>query len=344
MFGVILTAPKYAPLGLNSVSKLRFGGHDADPCRQYLRISTEHQQYSLKNQSVAIERYAGDHDAVIVRTYSDAARSGLVLNRRMGLRQLLQDVISGDADYKMILVYDVSRWGRFQDIDESGHYEFICRSAGVPVHYVAEPFQNDGTLPSMIRKALKRIMMAGEYSRELSVKVYEGAKRLASMGFKQGGVAGFGFRRLLISPAGDPKQELAPGERKSIQQDRVVLTPGPEYECYWVREIFRMYTQDRKLPLHIANELNAEGVRYTGIIRRQWYPQAVNRILRNPKYAGTCVYGRYSQRLRTPRVRMPNPTWTIMRNAWTPIVDQATSDLAQQRFANQTWFKSDERS
>ena len=72
--------------------------------------------------------------------------------------------MAGAAPYKAILVYDVSRWGRFQDTDESAHYEFLCKSAGVPVHYCAETFANDGSLPSLIMKALKRTM-AGEYGR-----------------------------------------------------------------------------------------------------------------------------------------------------------------------------------
>jgi DNA invertase Pin-like site-specific DNA recombinase len=140
------------------------------PAAQYLRMSTEHQQYSLENQSAAIQNYANRHGFEIVQTYSDAAKSGVALKRRTGLRQLLQDVVSGNAAYRAILVYDVSRWGRFQDTDESAHYEFVCKSAGVPVHYCAETFANDGSLPSLIMKALKRTM-AGEYSRELGVKV-----------------------------------------------------------------------------------------------------------------------------------------------------------------------------
>jgi hypothetical protein len=55
-------------------------------------------------------------------------------------------------------VYDVSRWGRFQDSDEAAHYEFVCKTAGAPVHYCAEMFANDGTLLSTIMKALKRAM------------------------------------------------------------------------------------------------------------------------------------------------------------------------------------------
>lgn len=170
------------------------------PAAQYLRMSTEHQQYSLENQSTAIRKYAESHGFEVVLSYSDAAKSGLVLKRRVGLRQLLQDVVAGDASYKAILVYDVSRWGRFQDTDESAHYEFLCKSAGVPVHYCAETFANDGSLPSLIMKALKRTM-AGEYSRELGVKVLGGQKRLARLGFKQGGVPGYGLRRMLVSAA-----------------------------------------------------------------------------------------------------------------------------------------------
>src|SRR5690349_448122 len=166
---------------------------------QYLRMSTEHQQYSMQNQSQQIMKYAEEHGFVVTQTYSDAARSGIVLKNRPGLQQLLRDVVSGTVTYKAILVYDVSRWGRFQDTDEAAHYEFLCKSVGIPVHYCAETFQNDGTLQSLIMKTLKRTM-AREYSRELGVKVLAGQKRLASLGFKQGGAPGYGLCRLLVSP------------------------------------------------------------------------------------------------------------------------------------------------
>ncbi len=182
------------------------------PAAQYVRMSTEHQQYSLENQSMAIQKYAESHGFEVVRTYSDAAKSGLVLRRRAGLQQLLQDVVGGTSGYRAILVYDVSRWGRFQDTDESAHYEFLCKSAGVPVHYCAETFANDGSLPSLIMKALKRTM-AGEYSRELGVKVLEGQKRLAHLGFKQGGPPGYGLRRMLVSP--DRKSKATIGCRRT---------------------------------------------------------------------------------------------------------------------------------
>jgi DNA invertase Pin-like site-specific DNA recombinase len=158
------------------------------PAAQYLRMSTEHQQYSLASQSTAIQTYAEFHGFEVVRTYSDPAKSGLVLRYRTGLRQLQRDVVSGSPDYRVILVYDVSLWGPFQDTDESAHYEFLCKSSWVPVHYCAETFANDGSLTILIMKALKR-SMAGEYSRELGVEVLAGLKRQAHLGFKQGGYA-----------------------------------------------------------------------------------------------------------------------------------------------------------
>src|ERR1700733_4827884 len=102
---------------------------------QNLRMSPEHQEYSLHNQSQAIAKYAEEHGFVVGHTYSDPAISGVLLRRRKGLRKLIEDVVKGHAHYKAILVYDVSRWGRFQDTDEGAYYEYLCKSAGVRVHY-----------------------------------------------------------------------------------------------------------------------------------------------------------------------------------------------------------------
>ena len=310
------------------------------PVAQYLRMSTEHQQYSFENQRAKIEKYAKEQGFEIVKTYPDAAKTGVVLKRRLGLRQLLQDVVNPDArTYKAILVYDVTRWGRFQDTDESAHYEFLCKSAGVPVHYCAETFANDGSLPSLIMKALKRTM-AGEYSRELGVKVLEGQRRLAQLGFKQGGLPGYGLRRMLISADGTRKQLLAIGERKSIATDRIILVPGPANEVQIVRDIYQMLISEKLTVYAIAGELNRRGVEYIG--HSPWNYQAVHGILSHPKYAGCHVFGRTSSRLYTPTVRLPKADWILTPAAFEPIVDQATFSEAQGILQGRTINKSDE--
>src|SRR5580692_2694412 len=187
----------------------------------YVRMSTEHQQYSTSNQMDVITEYAKRREKQIVKQYSDEGKSGLNIQGRESLAQMIQDVQNGTLSFSNILVYDVSRWGRFQDADESAYYEYICRRAGVSVHYCAEQFENDGSPVSTIVKGVKRAM-AGEYSRELSAKVFIGQCRLIELGFRQGGAPGFGLRRMLRDQGGGAKGMLSRGEQKSIQTDRVV--------------------------------------------------------------------------------------------------------------------------
>ena len=132
---------------------------------QYVRMSTDYQRYSIENQAAVIAAYAQAHDLSIVRTYRDEGESGLKLKNRPGLIQLLDDVRSGHADFDHILVYDVSRWGRFQDVDESAHYEFVCKQIGIKVAYCAEQFDNNDSMVSSIVKNIKRVM-AAEYNQE----------------------------------------------------------------------------------------------------------------------------------------------------------------------------------
>ena len=67
----------------------------------YVRASTDHQQYSIENQLQAITDYALAHDFQVVRTYSDAGRSGLTVHGRDALQQLVADVEGRRADFDL---------------------------------------------------------------------------------------------------------------------------------------------------------------------------------------------------------------------------------------------------
>jgi DNA invertase Pin-like site-specific DNA recombinase len=299
------------------------------PAAQYVRMSTDHQQYSTGNQADAIAAYATDRGFEIVATYADEGRSGVSLTGRAALRRLIGDVQSGAA-FRAILVYDVSRWGRFQDVDESAYYEYICRRAGISVHYCAEQFDNDGSLATMIIKNMKRAM-AGEFSRELSIKVFDGQCRMIERGFKAGGRAGYGLRRQLIDMDGTPKALLKNGERKGIQGDRVVLVPGPPEETETVRRIFRMFVEDRMDERDICRVLNGEGLRTD--LERPFDRDHIRAILRGEKYIGNNVYGRVSRRLKTPTSNNPPDRWVRLEGAFEAIVDEAQFAAAQAIFS-----------
>ena len=296
------------------------------PAAAYVRMSTEHQQYSTENQIAVIRCYAAEHDLQIVRTYTDDAKSGLHLNNRHGLRQLLHDVGRGEADFAAILVYDVSRWGRFQDPDESATYEFSCRSADIEVHYCAEQFVNDGTPISTIVKGVKRAM-AAEYSRELSAKVFAGQCRLIEHGYRQGGMAGFGLRRMRIDQSGTPQGILSKGEYKSLQTDRVILVPGPANELETVRWVYRQFVDEGKVESEIAALLNERGV--TTDLGRPWTRGTVHQVLTNEKYIGNNVYNRRSFKLKEKREVNPPHKWVRADEAFEGIVEPQAFFTAQ---------------
>jgi len=266
---------------------------------EYVRMSTEHQQYSTENQADVIREYASARGYEIVRTYTDDGKSGLRLDGREGLKRLLSDVEAGKTDFEAILVYDVSRWGRFQDTDESAYYEYRLKRAGIKLVYCAEQFENDGSPVSTIIKGVKRAM-AGEYSRELSAKVFKGQCRLIEMGYRQGGPAGFGLRRKLIDQSGEPKGVLKRGEHKSLQTDRVVLVAGPDDEVAIVRSIYEMFLGQNRSEREIAQILNDRGIATD--LGRAWTRGSVHQILTNEKYIGNNVWNRVSFKLKKNRV------------------------------------------
>jgi len=289
-------------------------------------MSTDHQKYSTENQLDTIRRYADQRGYTIVRTFEDSGRSGLRMDGRDGLKSLMLEVQSGTAEFQAILVYDVSRWGRFQDADEGAYHEHICSRAGIPVHYCGEQFDNDGSIGSILLKNVKRVM-AGEYSRELSVKVFAGQCRLIEHGFRQGGPAGFGLRRLLIDEDRNPKGELGRGDRKSLQTDRVVLTRGPLEEIEHVKSIYSMFVEEGQSEREIAIALNQLGI--TSDLGRPWTRASIHQILTNEKYIGNNIFNRISYKLKKRRVVNRPDTWVRADGVFPSIVDQALFERAR---------------
>ncbi len=292
----------------------------------YLRMSTEHQQYSTDNQMAVIERYAADNDMELVATYSDEARSGLRYDTRPGMQQMLADAQKADSGFDAILVYDISRWGRFQDQDEAAALEFACRKARVQVHYCMDQFVNDGSPMSTVMKSLGRYM-AADYSSKLSEKVFAGQCRLIRLGFRQGGAAGYGLRRMRIDQNREPQGVLDRGQRKSLQTDRVILVPGPEEEVENVRWMYRQFVDGGKLEAEIASLLNERGIRTD--LGQPWTRGTVHQVLINEKYIGHNVYNRHSYKLKGTHKDNPKEEWVRADGAFEPIVDQSLFFTAQ---------------
>ena len=127
----------------------------------YVRTATT-DQHLASNQMDVLREYAKRHGMQIVEEYFDVGKSGVSIRDREALVQMVQDVESGQINFSAILLHDVSRWGRFQDADESAYYEYICRRAGVSVHYCDEDPESEVIVVSTIVKRLKKSIRANE--------------------------------------------------------------------------------------------------------------------------------------------------------------------------------------
>lgn len=292
---------------------------------QYLRMSTEHQRYSLDNQRELVARYADANGFRIVRSFEDDGRSGLTLKGRPGLKALLAHALGSDRDFETVLVVDVSRWGRFQDPDQAAHYEFMCREAGVTIRYCAEQFGEADNLAGQILKSVKRIM-AAEYSRVLSERVLAGQLRLAKMGFVQGGLPPFGVHRVLISESGEVIKRLHYGERKALATHRIAYIPGSDEEQKIVRLIFRLFATGGHSVFSIADTLEADGL--VDEYGASFSPTRVSCMLRNRLYCGEYTFNRRRKRLAGSMEQNPTEAWVRM-NIFPPIVSESLFQKAQ---------------
>jgi DNA invertase Pin-like site-specific DNA recombinase len=294
----------------------------------YYRHSAEiGQENSVEIQQDNVRGFAKKHDIEIVQEFADRGKSGLNAEGRPAFNEMMEWVRTRD-DFELVLVLDVSRWGRFQDTDLSAHYESVCTQHGKQVIYTHIGFTRDeDRLISQLRKSIDRYQSA-EYSRTLSKKVFDGAAKVARQGYRPGGPPPYGFRRLMLDENKKPDRILQPGQRKAIQNGRVVLVPGDPVQVQIVQEIFLLFVEKGFDERQIAGHLNARQVPSPGGVR--WSETGVRHILTNQQYSGAVVYNKTTQRLKTKRRSNPRDEWIITPDAYDPLVEPDTFRQAQE--------------
>ncbi|WP_156885875.1 recombinase family protein [Massilia niastensis] len=140
-------------------------------------------------------------------------------------------------------------------------------------------------------------------------------------------MAGYGLRRIAVSATGQTKSVLGLGERKNMPTDRVTYTLGPENEIEVVKRIYDMYLAEGLTDTGIARRLNEEGIENE--FGRLWSPFHVKQVLTNDKYAGTLVFNRSTQRLKSSRRPNAPTTWVKVEDAFGAIVSREKLDEAR---------------
>ncbi len=268
----------------------------------YFRCSTDKQDRSVADQRAIIQIYADENDLEIVRWFDqDEGKSGTSFEKRSDFMRMVKLIESKLHDFEFILVYDIDRWGRPTDPDESNYWEYHLKRLGVRVKYISDENLNEETLQGRLSKKIKQ-ELASEESHKQSVRVRERSKMRAAEGFRVGGFAPYGYKRLVVDSAGDPVRVLENGERKFEKSQRVKLTPGDPAEIEIVRRIFNWRLEGHGYK-SIANMLNEAEVPppHWGKNRRgkqtsgRWATNTIRNILRNTVYKGDWTYNRQAR-------------------------------------------------
>lgn len=312
-----------APYTQEKIRNLRLKG------AAYIRMSTEKQTESPENQERQIRAYAAQYGIEIVKVYADLGVSGLTAEKREQFQALIDDVEQGRNDYNIVLYLDESRWGRFVDSREAEYHRMRLERRNVICQSCEKPLALTSNIADRIMTLL-RDESASDYCRQLSQKVWVGQCNLVTKGFRQGGVAGFGLRRMLLDEAGTPKQELAIGQRKSLLTERVILVPGPEEERAIVLWIYNQFISGIT-EVEIAAKLNAKGV--LNHFGRPWSRGTIREVLTNEKYIGNNLFNRTSGKMKSKVRRNPKSDWVRREQAFTPIVDAGIFSVVQEIYS-----------
>ena len=295
----------------------------------YYRHSAEDKQ----ENSVAIQRdhaikFAKEYDMEIIHEEADEGKSGLSADRA-GFQEILTSWVFNDRapPFEYILVYDVSRWGRFQNPDEAAMYQYQCTKRGKKLIFIDKGMpRDDQALITHLQTSIERYM-AADYSRQLSSKVFFGAAKISEQGYSAGGIACYGMSRLLLDATKQPIRILKFGEHKQISNERVTFIPSNDKATKAVKKIFSLCVTHSLDPIDIAEFLNQKKI----LAPRggDWDREKVLKILMNESYTGTRIYNKTWCRLKQKSKRNPRSEWIICPNAFPAIVTPEVFKKAQ---------------
>lgn len=285
----------------------------------YLRRSTneELQADSLDIQEEILRTAAAKLGDQVVAVFRESA-SGRDANGRPEFRRLIEVVVSGAAEFDAVFVRDISRWGRFDNIDESAYYDFLCFRHAVQVVYVEESFGSDQSPYASLMKSMKRVL-AAEYSREKSRIVSHGKKRTAERGFHSGGPPPYGMKRVLVESTGTFQQDLPKGVHKVVSCLKTKLASAMDETTRTVVRIFEAFVTRRLRPGAIAKELNRANIPSPG--GRTWSVATITDMLQNARYAGVGT-------LRTSDITI------AVENAYEALISRDVFEQAQGRLTD----------
>lgn len=284
----------------------------------YLRVSTEEQaredRASLGQQRALCDQLAAQCGVTIERWFTDAGVSGGTAEKRRDFMALVEYCRAQGSDRRqvgLVLVLNDSRWGRFENPEESTYWRVLLQKTGWHVRFA----EGDDTEDPIARPVLRSLHsgQASAYRAAIKANAKRGARGSAAAGYWLN-EAPIGYRRLAIARDGRTRV-LEPGQRKA-DDERSRLTPGPPAEVRLIRRLFAAYATGRES----FGTLLRLGLR--AMPAKRWSRPVIRAILTNPAYVGDVVWCRRPhdelERRQVP-VRAASE-WVIARDAHPALV------------------------
>ncbi|MGH9391602.1 MAG: recombinase family protein, partial [Vicinamibacteria bacterium] len=245
---------------------------------------------------------------------------------RPGLQAILEYVRTHpnpakfNEDFIPILVYNVSRFGRFDDEKKIFYYLVDIERYGYEFYSVQDGLRSRGNIADFIQLII-RSQQAYQYTLDLSAYGIRTGCSLSEKGWWPGGSSPFGMDRITYGMDGKPryryftlhdktvekrtldgaliesfppindKGKLRSAYSDKLKSDKVKLAPNLE-RAKIVEMIFQWFVVEGWGLKRIAARLNQQGVAPPR--GRNWLKGSVRDILRNPAYKGAIAYGRCS--------------------------------------------------
>jgi site-specific DNA recombinase len=257
----------------------------------YIRVSTEEQAeegFSIPAQIKQLSEYCDKNKIEIYDIYADEGVSGQKENRPQFQRMIK------DAEKKLFNIILVHKFDRFaRKVELSQRIKRQLRTAGVNVVSISEPIENSPI--GFFQEGILELL-AEYYVKNLAQESKKGHVERASQGLHNGSVP-FGYK---------------------IDHSVPALMSINEEQAKTVRLIFDLYINKGYGCTKIARLLNEANT--PSPIENIWSFYTVNRIIKNPKYAGYIEYD-----------------GMIYKGKHEPIIDKEKHELVKQYLKDRTW-------
>ena len=299
----------------------------------YIRCSTDLQEESPEQQKKEILSHADSIGFVIVDWFIDFGKSGTTFLQRPEF-QRLRRMVDNKPNFKAVICYDESRWGRAIDAEENTYWRVHFRKRGVEVVLVKTSVDPRNEFAPML-KAFEGVQ-ASQYSKKLSELTLRGTKSNGI--YSNGGFAPYVYTRVAIDMRTGAQRELADGDYAVRHQEKVSWKIGKPEEVETIRYIFEERAKGAGYII-IVESLNRRNISCQKRGRwknrdQKWSTVTVKTILENPTYYGARIYNRNSMspilaqssgkdpkaHASYPHWRNRKEEWIIVENAHDPIV------------------------